>query len=161
MDVFTIEDIFDETLVKYLLNMVNEEKENFKPLDNVSSYFPYFDGLYFMEKFHSMLNQIVRQLMRPSFVADQKRFECALVKNFQGKFDDINDRRQIGFMYHFYKSPRRFTGGEMIYMDSYLNRQMTLEPKRNTVMFYDARLKYTINPIGNGDLYTVHGYICC
>jgi Rps23 Pro-64 3,4-dihydroxylase Tpa1-like proline 4-hydroxylase len=159
MDVYTIEDILDEKHVQKLLSLVDDEKENFQPnKDEASAVFLYYDKQWFSDKLHSMINQIVTGLNRATFKPDPSKFECFLTKNCN-ETAARRRQREIGYSYHFYNAPQQFTGGEMIYLDIRQNTIVTLPPKRNSIVFYEASLLYSVTPTIGSDRYTIHGYI--
>jgi Rps23 Pro-64 3,4-dihydroxylase Tpa1-like proline 4-hydroxylase len=172
-----------------LLKYVNRQRSNFVPTTTstgatnyresvVLHSFPEFSEL-LAQKIRAALPDVLKQLELPAFSITQ--VEAQLTAHNDGNFYKVhNDNgspetatRELTYVYYFYKTPKPFTGGELILYDSRIENNyyvqadswQTVEPRDNSIVFFLSRYMHEVLPVHcpsknfSDSRFTINGWI--
>lgn len=122
--------------------------------------FPEFYN-FLRDRLVATLPNILKPLNRSPFSVSQ--VEMQLTAHNDGCFYKIHNdsgsaktaTRTITYVYYFYREPKQFSGGELRLYETELKagvattngQYQTIEPKNNSIVFFDSRCKHEVMPV--------------
>ncbi|MGB3534186.1 MAG: 2OG-Fe(II) oxygenase [Microcoleaceae cyanobacterium] len=113
------------------------------------------------QKLLKTLPDIVQKLNHPTFSVSQ--VEMQLTAHNDGCFYKIHNdsgsektaTRVLTYVYYFHQQPKKFSGGELRIYETELKNGVattngqykTIEPKNNSIVFFDSRCKHEVMPV--------------
>ena len=122
-----------------------------------------FPDFYYLvkKKILNLLPLVLQHLNYPPFTVS--RVEMQMTAHNDGCFYKVHTDagsektkdRQLTYVYYFYQEPKQFSGGELKIYDTELRnnnfyqkeRSQTVEPRNNTLIFFNSRCKHEVLPI--------------
>ncbi len=113
------------------------------------------------QKLLNTLPDVLQKLNHPTFSVSQ--VEMQLTAHNDGCFYKIHNdsgsaktaTRTITYVYYFHQQPKKFSGGELRLYETELKNGVattngqykTIEPKNNSIVFFDSRCKHEVMPV--------------
>ena len=148
----------------------NSEFVNSKTITNAANYrkssilyATLFPDLYYLvkNKILSALPSVLQQLKHPQF--EVTRVEMQMTSHNDGCFykahtdagSEKTKTRELTYVYYFYQEPKQFSGGELKLYDTQMQnnnfkqkeRFQIVEPRNNSIVFFNSRCKHEVLPI--------------